>query len=175
MWALNNKILYDISVNNKSKLQVFDNDIDITSKECDLTFVRLENNKSYQLFHRLALVASRMINLSKLSDLCTNDGEAWQASEHLRLITSIGDQNNNAHSKDNLSKFIDWTLVSSYYVVTKTSGQCHLRAKEWYLRLHNVYLPGVPALSTTGTSDASALCKASKATWLSSSIPFSQN
>ena len=64
-----------------------------------MTFVRLENNKSYQLFHRLALVASRMINLSKLSDLCTNDGEAWQASEHLRLITSIGDQNNKMHSK----------------------------------------------------------------------------
>ena len=114
---------------------MFDNDIDITSTECYLTFVRLENNKSYQLFHRLALVASRMINLSKLSDLCTNDGEAWQASEHLRLITSIGDQNNNAHSKDNLSKFINWNLVSSSYVITKTSGQCYLRAKEWYLRV----------------------------------------
>ena len=35
LWALNNKILYDISVTNKAKLQVFDNDIDITSKECD--------------------------------------------------------------------------------------------------------------------------------------------
>ena len=90
-----------------------------------------------------------MSTLSSLSDINTRYGDAWHAGEHLRLITTIGKNNNNIYSKENLSMTIDWDLIANNYVCTKSSKQCYSRMKEWYLRLFNENLMGKQSCDTS--------------------------